>query len=74
MANNSSIAGVFSYKLTFSFVIIFLLKHSLWYIALYVILVPWECQVIVLVCDILVYFLFLRSTYVSLFNVYLSNL
>ena len=39
-----------------------------------VILIPCKYQVIVLVCNILVYFLFLQSIYVSLHNVYLSNL
>ena len=74
LPKNSSIAGMFSYKVIFLFVIIFLLStFSLTY-CLYVNLIPCRYQVVVLVCNILVIFLFLQTIYVNLYNVYLSNL
>ena len=60
---------MFSYKLILLFVIIFLLSTFLFNIFFYVILIPCRYQVIVLVCNILVYFLFLQSIYVSLYNI-----
>ena len=72
--NNSSIAGMFSYKLTFSFVVIFLLStFSLVYCFICHLGTMWS-SVNSFSLYILVFFLFLQSTYVSLFNVHLSNL